>query len=58
MTTNERLYDAGLLDQFDSAAKSHNRDAMIQILMQVAISAEDSASIADKILAVPSRYGY
>ncbi len=58
MTTNERLYAAGLLERFDVAAKSHDRDAMIQILIQVNISNGDAASIADKILAAPGRYGY
>jgi hypothetical protein len=58
MTTNERLYAAGLLDQFGIAAKSHSRDAMIQILMQVKIPAEEAALIASKILATPGLYGY
>jgi hypothetical protein len=58
MTTNERLYAAGLLDQFDIATKSHNRDAMVQILVQVNIPAGEAASIASKILAAPGLYGY
>ena len=58
MTTNERLYASGLVDQFDLAAKSRNRDTMIHILLQVNIPAADAASIANKILAAPSMYGY
>ena len=58
MTTNERLYTAGLLEQFDVAAESRNRDAMIRILLQVDLSAEEAASIAEKILAAPGRYGH
>jgi hypothetical protein len=58
MTVNERLYVAGLLDQFGSAAKSHSRDTMIQILMQVNISSEEATSIVDKILEAPGQYGY
>jgi hypothetical protein len=58
MTANERMYAAGLLDQFDNAAKSRNRDAMIRILMQVNIPAADAASIANKILAAANQYGY
>ena len=58
MTVNERLFVAGLLEQFDSAAKTRSKGKMIEILIQVNISPDEAASIADKILAVPSQYGY
>ena len=58
MTVNERLFVAGLLEQFDCAAKSRSKDSMIQILTQVNISPDEAASITDKILADPGRYGY
>jgi hypothetical protein len=58
MTTNERLFAAGLIDRFDIAAKSRSRDTMIHILMQVNIPAGEAASIANKILAAPNLYGY
>ena len=58
VSTNERLYAAGLLDRFDIAAKSQSRDTMIRILLQVKIPAEEAASIVNKILAAPGLYGY
>ena len=42
MTTNERLFEAGLLDTFDQAAKRRDRAAVI----------------ADTILANPHVYGF
>jgi hypothetical protein len=32
MTTNERLFDAGLLSKWDAAARSRNRERMIELL--------------------------
>jgi hypothetical protein len=58
MTTNERLHVAGLLDRFDIAAKSRDREAMINILIQVDILNGEAASITDRILAKPRMYGY
>lgn len=58
MTANERLHAAGLLGQFDAAVKTQNRDAMLKMLKDVNISANDAVIIADKILAAPKQYGY
>jgi len=58
MTTNERLYAAGLLERFDVATKSRNVDEMVQLLKQVGIPVADASSIASQILAEPGRYGY
>jgi hypothetical protein len=58
MTTNERLYIAGLLDRFDVAVKSRNRSEMIQLLKQANIPDADATSITNEILVDPGRYGY
>jgi phospholipase/lecithinase/hemolysin len=58
MTTNERLFVAGLLDQFDRAARHRNKTEMAFLLTQVQISAVDAEKIADSILANPKAYGF
>jgi len=57
MTVNERLFAAGLLDAFDTAAKRRARDEMIRILARVELDGPDGAAIVDTILADPTKYG-
>jgi hypothetical protein len=57
MTTNERLWDAGLLDAFTQAAGRRDGAAMIAALDQVELE-DQSAHIADTILANPKFYGF
>jgi hypothetical protein len=52
MTTNERLFVAGLLTEWDAAVKARNRALMIELLSQVDLS-EQAAAIADRVLANP-----
>jgi hypothetical protein len=52
MTTNERLFVAGLLDTFDQAARSRDRVRMIEVLGKVDL-ADQADKIADSILADP-----
>ncbi len=56
MTVNERLYDAGLLEEFDDALRRGDRDQLIAILTRVELDAEQSAWTADTVLAHPTRY--
>jgi hypothetical protein len=57
MTTNDRLFDAGLLSEWNAAARSHNRDRMIELLGKVDL--EDQAEwIADTILSNPASTAY
>ncbi len=56
MTVNERLFEAGLLEAFDTAAKARERSEMIRILNHVDVA--DAALSADTILRHPHRYGY
>jgi hypothetical protein len=50
ITTNERLFEAGLLDNFGKACRARDRERMIELLNQVDLE-EQSAAIADRILA-------
>jgi hypothetical protein len=56
MTVNERLFDAGLLDAFDAAARARDRAKLIRLLTEVGV--EDAAWSADTILERPDRYGH
>ncbi len=56
MTTNERLYVAGLLEQFTEAFHRRDRSEMIRCLDLVEL-AEQSETIADTMLNNPTRYG-
>jgi hypothetical protein len=56
MTVNERLFAAGLIEDFDCAAKARDREAMISILSRVKVSNPERT--ADSIIRDPARYGY
>jgi hypothetical protein len=56
MTANERLFEAGLLDQWASAVHVRSRSRMLQILANVALG-EQAEAITDRVLAHPSSYG-
>ena len=56
MTINERLHAAGLMDQFELAARARDRDVTISILNGVAV--RDAAGSVDAILRDPILYGY
>jgi hypothetical protein len=55
MTVNERLLVAGLIDQFDGAARSRDRHAMLALLGEVGLSASMCAQTVERILGNPSR---
>ena len=57
MTVNERLYAAGLMDEFDAALRARDRARIIMVLERVALSRADAAFSADTILGNPKRYG-
>ena len=58
MTVNERLFVAGLLQQFDSAIDSSDRQRAIELLLRVAMSDAGAAETVDAVLANPAKYGY
>jgi hypothetical protein len=55
MTVNERLFDAGLMQDFDAATRARDRAEMIRLL--TAVDVADAAWSADTILESPERYG-
>jgi hypothetical protein len=52
MTTNERLFDAGLLSEWTAAAHSRNRERMIELLAKVDLG-DQAESITDTVLSNP-----
>jgi hypothetical protein len=56
MTTNERLFAADLLDEFDDAVRQGDVAKMIELLTAVDLGA-DAAAIAESVLRHPTRYG-
>jgi hypothetical protein len=57
MTVNERFYEAGIMEEWDRAATSKNRDRMIELLGEVEL-ADQAEQIADTVLSDPKRYGF
>ena len=58
MTVNERLFVAGLLQQFDTAIDSGDRQRAIELLVRVEMSDASSTATVDVVLANPAKYGY
>jgi hypothetical protein len=56
MTVNERLFVAGLIDEFDAAARRRDRETMIELLARVAVARPEWS--VDLILRTPERHGY
>jgi hypothetical protein len=57
MTVNERLSDAGLMPEWDTAASSRNTERMIELLGKVDL-ADQAESIVETILSNPRKYGF
>jgi len=58
MTVNERLYFAGLIDDFDCAAKARDKKKLIAILMQTDLTEKQATETTEALLAHPEKYGY
>jgi hypothetical protein len=58
MTVNERLYSAGLLEDFDAAVERGDKDEVIRLLQAVHLSPQDAQWSADTLFANFARYGY
>ncbi len=58
MTVNERLFSCGLLDSWDAAVSKRNREEMIAVLCQVAMTQEQATQTADAVLKNPAKYGF
>jgi hypothetical protein len=57
MTVNERLFEAGLIPEWDAAARSRNRDKMVELLTKVDLG-EQAERILDTVLSNPEQYGF
>ena len=57
MTTNERLFAAGLLDDFERAAKSKDPKRMVEILSRVGLASQ-AEWITEVTLSDPHKYGF
>jgi len=58
MTVNERLSACDLFQRWDAAAISRNKEEMVALLGEVAITREEASRIVDTILADPNKYGF
>ena len=57
MTVNERLYEAGVIEEWDKAATSKNRERMIELLGKVGL-ADQAEQIAEAALFASKRDGF
>lgn len=57
MTVNERLFVAGLVQQFDAAINSGDRQEAIELLRRVALSDAIAGETVDAVLSNPGKYG-
>ena len=58
MTVNERLAHFGLAAEFDAAARSRDKAAMIAVLRKARFTEEQAEYTSTQILSAPGRYGY
>ena len=58
MTVNERLFAAGLVDEFDKAVHVGDIKEACQILMQVELTAKQARETIETILKQPEKYGF
>jgi hypothetical protein len=58
MTTNERLFAAGLLEAFDEAARRRDREEMMRLLIEVELEPADAARTVEFIIADPRKYRF
>jgi hypothetical protein len=57
MTTNERLFVAGLMERWDVAIESGDRKGAIEVLSEVDM-ADQAGQVVDMVLANPAFYGF
>jgi hypothetical protein len=58
MTINERLFVAGLLEDFDSAVGAGDCKAAIDVLHKIDLDERQAGQTVDAVLAEPSKYGF
>jgi len=58
MTVNERLFELGLISEFDQAAKARDQIVLIAILIKAGLSVEQAQQTVGALLASPENYGF
>jgi hypothetical protein len=58
MTLNERLYEAGLVDEWDKAVRARDSAAMTDLLVRVEIGLAGAEETVATVLTKPEYYGY
>ena len=56
LTVNERLFETGLIDEWDAAVRDRDRDKMLEIMRKVEVEPPEFA--VDTVLADPAKYGF
>ena len=55
---NERLFGAGLLDEFDTCIKESDDEGAVAILSKVELSPDEAKAIVAAVRQNPEKYGY
>jgi len=58
MTVNERLFNAGLLDDFDRCIDGLNDAGAAEILTKVELTNEEATAIVQSVRQNPAKFGY
>jgi hypothetical protein len=58
MTVNERLFVCGVINNWNDAVRTRDRDEMIAILRSVTMTDKQVAWTVDTVLKNPARYGF
>lgn len=58
MTINERLWQAGLIEQFDAAILARQESTAIALLLRVELLDEQAKETVATIFSNPTKYGY
>jgi hypothetical protein len=58
MTLNERLFEAGLIEEFEAAVRARDRERIVAVLVKVKLAPDEAARTTDRLLANPKYYGF
>jgi hypothetical protein len=58
MTVNERLFACGLMERWDAAVRSREREKMIAVLGEAGLPQAEAVRTSDAVLANPAKYGF
>jgi hypothetical protein len=58
MTVNERLVVCGLIDKWDNAVNTRNKELMITVLLDVAMTENQAINTVEAVLQNPKAYGF